>query len=90
LHHDPEAWERVGLVSLSFKKISEWQGEGSLPKNDKKILQHVIDSVHHAGKKIRFWSAPDNEVSWKTQMKLGVDLIGTDKIDELANFLNKR
>ncbi|MFN2441022.1 MAG: hypothetical protein ABR503_17615 [Chitinophagaceae bacterium] len=36
---------------------------------------------------MRFWAAPDNEASWKMQMKLGVNLIGTDKIDDLANFL---
>ena len=31
-------------------------------------------------------SAPDNEASWKMQMKPGVDLIGTNKINELAGF----
>jgi alkaline phosphatase len=46
--------------------------------------------VHRTGKTIRFWAAPDNEASWKMQMKLGVDLIGTDKIDELAYILKKR
>jgi len=90
LHHNAAEWERVGLVSQPFIKFSAWKGEGPLEKKDKKKLKHTIDSVHHAGKTIRFWAAPDNEASWKMQMKLGVDLIGTDKIDELANFLRSR
>ena len=89
LSHTPAEWKRVGLVSLSFERYSHWNGEGSLPVNDRNVLLHVIDSVHHAGKKIRFWAAPDNENSWRIQMKLGVDLIGTDEIQELSKFLAK-
>jgi alkaline phosphatase len=87
LHHTEEEWKRVGQVSLSFERYSAWKGENEIDKKDEKILQHIIDSVHQVGKTIRFWAAPDNEASWKLQMMLGVDLIGTDKIDELAIFL---
>lgn len=87
--HTPEEWKRVGLVSLSFERYSHWKGEGDLPDSDRNVLLHVIDSVHSAGKKIRFWAAPDNENSWTTQMKLGVDIIGTDKIQALSAFLAK-
>lgn len=89
LIHTPGEWKRVGLVSLSFERYSKWNGEGNLPDNDQIVLTHVIDSVHQAGKKIRFWAAPDNENSWRTQMKLDVDLIGTDKIQQLSQFLAK-
>ncbi len=89
LKHNPEEWKRVGQVSLSFKKFSDWKGEDSLKQEDKESFQRTIDSVHHAGKTIRFWAAPDNESSWKLQMKLGVDLIGTDHIAEFANFFEK-
>jgi alkaline phosphatase len=76
-------------VSLSFERYSKWKGEGALPEKDRDTLNYVIDSVHHAGKKIRFWAAPDNENSWRLQMKLGVDFIGTDKIQALSEFLAK-
>ncbi len=89
LAHTPAEWKRVGLVSLSFERYSHWNGEGNLPDSDTNVLLRVIDSVHHAGKKIRFWAAPDNENSWRTQMKLGVDLIGTDEIHMLSVFLSK-
>ncbi|MGV3508500.1 MAG: phosphatidylinositol-specific phospholipase C/glycerophosphodiester phosphodiesterase family protein [Sphingobacteriaceae bacterium] len=87
---NPQQLKRVGLVSLYFKKYSKWKGEGKIPTEDRNRLQHVIDSVHTAGKPIRFWAAPDNKIAWTELMKLRVDYIGTDKIDELANFiLNK-
>lgn len=86
LYHSPDEWNRVGLVSLPFNKISGWKGEDNLNRKDKKRLANTIDSVHAAGKPIRFWAAPDTKDSWKLQMKLHADLIGTDKIDELANF----
>jgi alkaline phosphatase len=88
-HTDAE-WKRVGQVSLSFTKFSAWKGVDSIASKDKKLIKQVIDSVHLAGKTIRFWAAPDNEISWLLQMELGADLIGTDKIDELAGFLRRR
>lgn len=87
LKHTSEEWERVGQVSLSFKRYSGWNGKDEISNHDKNLLQNITDSVHNAGKTIRFWEAPDNEKSWKLQMELGVDLIGTDKIDELAALL---
>jgi alkaline phosphatase len=78
------------LVSLPFIKFSQWKGEENINRRDKRTVRHTIDSVHSAGKPIRFWAAPDTELSWKLQMKLHADLIGTDKINELASFLQKK
>lgn len=88
--HTVAEWERVGQVSLSFTKFSPWKGENTIDDADKRKLQSTIDSVHHAGKTIRFWAAPDTEASWKLQTQLGVDLIGTDKINELADFIHSQ
>jgi alkaline phosphatase len=87
LKHTPEEWKRVGLISRPFNKISKWKGEDVINPKDKKRIKGMIDSVHNAGKPFRFWAAPDNKTSWKLQKKLHADLIGTDKIDELANYL---
>jgi alkaline phosphatase len=77
------------LVSLPFYRISRWNGNDNINEADSLALKHVIDSVHAAGKRIRFWAAPDNEKSWELQEGLKVDLIGTDKINELAKFFRK-
>ncbi|MES3019167.1 MAG: hypothetical protein V4721_15375 [Bacteroidota bacterium] len=89
LSHTPDEWKRVGQVSLAFTRYSAWKGDGKPVKSDYQKLKHTVDSVHKAGKTIRFWAAPDNTTSWKLQKKLGVDLIGTDKIEELGTFLRK-
>jgi alkaline phosphatase len=87
--HTGKEWGRIALVSLPFSKLTEWKGENRLNQKDKKAVKHIIDSVHAAGKPIRFWAAPDTKTSWKWQKKLRADLIGTDKIIELGNFLGK-
>lgn len=87
LKHEASEWNRVHLVSLPFNKITTWKGENKLGKRDRKRLSHIIDSTHATGKPIRFWAAPDTPQSWKWQKKLNVDLIGTDKITELAAYL---
>lgn len=90
LSHTPDEWKRVALVSLPFNKISGWKGQGNISRKDKKHLRHTIDSVHVSGKPIRFWAAPDTKHSWKLQIKLHADLIGTDKIDDLQIFLGSK
>ncbi len=90
LPHSPEEWKRVALVSLPFNKRSSWKGENRIPREDLKRLRRTVDSAHSADKMIRFWAAPDNIPGWKLQMKLHTDFIGTDKIDELGNFVRSR
>ena len=90
LHHTDMEWSRVAMISLPFYRISTWKGEDALKLKDRKTLKAVIDNAHAAGKPIRFWAAPDTKTSWKWQMKLRADLIGTDKIDELAIFLRNK
>lgn len=85
--YTPRQWKRVGLVSLPFPRLSKWKAETPLPKEDAARLKHTIDSVHTAGKRIRFWAAPDNKMAWETLKDLNADLIGTDKVIELGNFL---
>lgn len=89
MSHSADEWKRVSLVSLPFDSISKWKGASPLPSADVQGLRNAIDIAHKAGKPFRFWAAPDNTESWKQQQKLRVDLIGTDKISELGNFLKK-
>jgi alkaline phosphatase len=85
--HTAAQWKRVGLVSLPFNKISNWKGTGKINETDKKAVQYKIDSVHAAGKPIRFWAAPDTPASWQLQKQLHADFIGTDKIADLARWM---
>jgi alkaline phosphatase len=89
--HDAAQWARIGQVSLNFEKWSKWKGVGAIPDADMKRLQKTVDSVHvNTGKLVRFWGAPDTQEAWETQLSFGADIIGTDKIEQLADFLQKK
>jgi len=85
-----DEWDRVALVSLPLTRITRWNGKDHISNEDSINVKRTIDSVHASGKPIRFWAAPDTELSWQLQMNVGVDLIGTDKISELAAFIHSK
>lgn len=86
----PAQWKKIGLVSFPFGKYMHWNGKGVLNNEEITRIKGGIDSVHNSGKKIRFWETPDTKSSWLALIRLGVDVIGTDKIEELGDFLNKK
>ncbi|GGH07105.1 alkaline phosphatase [Mucilaginibacter phyllosphaerae] len=85
-----QQWQKIGLVSFPLSKYVKWNGKGVLNSAEISRVKGAIDSVHQAGKMIRFWESPDTKSSWLALMRLGVDVIGTDKIEELGDFLNKK
>jgi alkaline phosphatase len=87
--YSPDAQKRIYMLSDNFADYSAWKGEGEISKEDYQKLKSTVEAAHAAGKKIRFWNAPDNKTAWETMEKLGVDYINTDKIDALAVFLHK-
>jgi alkaline phosphatase len=89
-NYNQKQLERVPLFSENLAVFTKWRGEGEMPAADKSRLVHVIDSVHDLKRKIRFWNAPDGENAWKTFEGLGVDFINTDRVNELAGFLNNK
>jgi alkaline phosphatase len=89
--HEAAQWARVGQVSLNFEKWSKWRGVGALPEADRLRLKKTVDSVHtNTGKLVRFWGAPDTQEAWEAQVNFGADIIGTDKIEQLADYLAKK
>jgi alkaline phosphatase len=81
---------RIPMYSEDIKAFTNWNGKGIIVKEEKVHIQQWIDSVHHTGKKMRIWGAADNVNTWKTQMNMGADYIGTDKLEILSDFLSNR
>lgn len=79
---------KIPMISDDFESYSHWKGEGSLPPDDEAKLKAVIEKCHALHKKMRLWDAPDNPAAWQQLMKLGVDYINTDKIEELRQYLD--
>lgn len=79
--------ERIALMGQSFKRYTNWNGEGPLPKNDKQAISRVIQKTHALGKKIRFLDTPDNINTWKILMGLQVDFLDTGKVIQMGDYL---
>ncbi len=83
-----EIWDKVALISLSFKNFSSWNGKGRLTIQDYKKVKSTIDKAHSYNKPFRFWGTPDSKTAWKVFVDLGVDYINTDMPYASTSYLN--
>ncbi|SFB27329.1 alkaline phosphatase [Algoriphagus aquimarinus] len=82
-------WNKIGMVSLSFRQFSIWNGKGRMVEGQRANLQEFIDLVHSFDKPVRFWGSPDSKSAWKAFHEMGEDYINTDHPIEAAAYLNK-
>ena len=78
------------LISDNWNNHFKWRGEGELPQPERDKLHHIVKQAHSAGRRMRFWAAPDQPSAWGELHAAGVDLINTDDLDGLAEFLSKQ
>jgi hypothetical protein len=74
-------------ISENWNKVSKWRGEGTLPAEDEATLRDWVRRAHAGGRKIRFWNTPESVTAWRILQASGVDLIGTDNLAQLRDFL---
>ncbi len=77
----------IPLVSSNWNSISSWRGDGPLPDADRRRLRETVDRAHAQGRRIRFWATPDTPAAWKELYDAGVDLLNTDDLGGLRQFL---
>jgi glycerophosphoryl diester phosphodiesterase len=77
------------VSSTKYSNLLSWNGRGNIPENEKMNLKVLVDLAHAQGKKVRLWASPENENVWKELLISGVDLINTDHLEKLKNFLLK-
>ncbi len=73
--------------ALNFKNYVKWNGNEPIADDQYEKLLSVVNDAHAKGRKIRFWSCPDNERFWTLALKTGIDHINTDKLEALGTFL---
>lgn len=88
--YSPEQLSKVALFSASCWELTRWDGKQELSNEQAQKLRELIERAHREGKKIRFWATPDTELAWQTLVRLGVDWIGTDRPQQLAQWLKKQ
>jgi Glycerophosphoryl diester phosphodiesterase family len=76
------------LISDQWSNHFKWRGRDAMLQDEVDKLNALVAKAHAQKRKLRFWGAPDNEATWNQLATAGVDLINTDKLSELANFLS--
>lgn len=74
-------------ISENWTKLSKWKGQGPLPEADRAILRDWVRRAHAKGRKLRFWNYPETSEAWRVLAEEGVDVIGTDHLSRLRDFL---
>jgi alkaline phosphatase len=87
INYTVDQLRRVSMISTSFRDHSKWNGRDPMPQEDKDKIQSLIQAVHAKGKPIRFWATPDFPQAWETLMDLKMDVIVTDNVKELAEYI---
>jgi len=64
-----------------------WKGEGTMPADERAKLKEVVRKAHEHGRLVRFWATPEKVGFWMELRAAGVDLINTDKLADLQQFL---
>jgi hypothetical protein len=77
----------IPWISENWRQRFRWvEGEG-MPAEDRQKLRDLVARAHEQGRRVRFWGGPDGVALWREQYQAGVDLINTDKLEELRAFL---
>src|SRR5258705_7175520 len=75
------------VISDTYTKWSTWNGRDRPAPEALRKIRDLAQRVHAEGKKLRLWSIPDNPIAWQELLEAGVDLINTDNLKELNQFL---
>jgi alkaline phosphatase len=87
IDYSADQLERVSMISTSFRDHSAWNGRGELREADRAKLKSIVEAAHKKGKPMRFWATPDFEEAWAELMKLKLDVIVTDNVNRLSEYV---
>jgi hypothetical protein len=80
----------VPWISENWKAIFKWRDDGPMPDDERQKLKQIVAKAHQQGRRVRFWNAPDRPSFWKELLADDVDLINTDDLPGVQEFLNGR
>jgi hypothetical protein len=86
---DPPADDRWGYYAVSYAFRIGWDGNGTMPAQEKQRMRLLVEGAHKTGRKIRLYAAPNTRGYWQVARELGVDFINTDDLSGLSAFLSE-
>ena len=79
--------EFIPLISESWAGLFKWHGKGEMPAAEATKLDDIVARSHAEGRIVRFWAVAPRVEMWRVLFDAGVDLINTDDLDGLRDFL---
>jgi hypothetical protein len=83
------------VVSGNWSSFFKWQGQGSIPAAEARLLETWNKQALKNGQQIRFWNMPEKNEShiknlWRTLLTYKSMLVGTDHLDWLKEVIEER
>lgn len=79
------------IISDNYTSICQKQWFGNTPnKKNMARIRSIAQQIHQSGKQFRLWNIHDNLKTWKKLLDAGVDVINTDDIEGLAQFMTQQ
>lgn len=79
--------DRMPFISQHIQQVCSLNSSGYLDDDNFNRLKELVHKCHSQGKKVRLWATPENEKIWKQLRQANVDLINTDSLARLTNYL---
>jgi len=84
----------IPLISDQWSRHFTWRGDGPMPPEERQKLIDIVQRAHAKGRLVRFWATPDlrsaaREAVWRELLSAGVDLLNSDDLKGLQEFLLK-
>ena len=79
--------ERMPFISQNMREVCQANDKGFLEIPEKNTLINLVEQCHRQNKKIRLWATPENEQLWQQLIEVKIDLINTDMLQKLAQYL---
>lgn len=80
---------RTPLISESYS-TALGTSASPLPTDARAKLDDLVLRTHASGKRIRLWGTPDGPTTWGELHAAGLDLINTDRLSDLRQFLTSK
>lgn len=84
----------IPVISDQWSRHFVWRGEGPMPSQERQKLSDIVQKAHTRARLVRFWATPDmrsaaREAVWQELLSAGVDLLNSDDLKGLQEFLLK-
>lgn len=83
--------ELMPMISDNYTKVFGYSffKRSYLKSKQLQKIASITNKVHDQGKTIRLWNSPEKEKVWEQLIEQGVDIINTDKLQKLSNYLKR-